>query len=37
MGRIEAIYCEGGARRNGATCSVATDPRGFGLAAGTIR
>jgi gamma-glutamyltranspeptidase/glutathione hydrolase len=34
LARIEAIYCEGGARRAGATCSVATDPRGVGLAAG---
>jgi gamma-glutamyltranspeptidase/glutathione hydrolase len=37
LARVEAIYCEGGARRNGATCSVATDPRGHGLAVGAGR
>jgi gamma-glutamyltranspeptidase/glutathione hydrolase len=34
IGRVNLIYCSGGARRNGPTCSLATDPRGFGLAAG---
>ena len=37
LARIEAIYCEGGAVRNGGPCSVATDPRGNGLAAGMVR
>jgi gamma-glutamyltranspeptidase/glutathione hydrolase len=37
LAQVEAIYCEAGARRDGATCSVAADPRGFGLASGVDR
>jgi gamma-glutamyltranspeptidase/glutathione hydrolase len=37
LGRVQIIHCSGGARRNGGTCSFATDPRSFGLAVGVGR
>jgi gamma-glutamyltranspeptidase/glutathione hydrolase len=32
-GRVNAIYCSGGLPPNPDSCAVASDPRGFGLAA----
>jgi gamma-glutamyltranspeptidase/glutathione hydrolase len=34
LARVNILYCEGGARRDGQSCRIATDPRGFGLALG---
>jgi gamma-glutamyltranspeptidase/glutathione hydrolase len=34
LGRVNAIYCSDGIPANPETCSVATDPRGFGYAVG---
>ena len=34
LGRVNAIYCPGGAKGDDTTCTFANDPRGFGLAVG---
>ncbi|MGF1609506.1 MAG: gamma-glutamyltransferase [Kiloniellales bacterium] len=33
LGRVDALYCQRGIRRDSAGCTVASDPRGHGLAA----
>jgi hypothetical protein len=32
LGRLSAIYCQGGADSGGQACEAAVDPRGHGLA-----
>jgi len=34
LGRVNAIYCPGGAKSDNNTCAFVNDPRGFGLAVG---
>lgn len=37
IGSVNALYCPGGLPSLPQTCQMATDPRGFGLASGTMR